>query len=289
MNILHSTDGGYDGQYRYVRFGQPVFLRDRTQPGGQIDLAEDGARGDDSLKGHFRGTFDDDNTFTGNWTNADATKSYPFSLKRVDVIEKYSTTEPAYRVEASVPRFVAATPFYAALSAQLRRRARDEVRSQTAELRTETSDPDPGPLPFENTSSMEVLYADDTLVTLLREDYDYSGGAHGNYGFAAETFAWRGGKLVELHPSDLLSDDSTRPLARLIRADLRRQKAGWPEQAVLSKLDQMTVNPTADGLVFTFDPYEVSCFADGSYSVMIPYNQITACIPPASPLAHLMH
>jgi len=288
MNLVHSTDGADDGQYRYVRFGQPVFLRDQTKPGGQIDLAEDGDRGGDSLEGHFRGTCDDDNNFAGIWTNSDGTKSYPFSLKRVDTIEKYSTSEPKYRVAASVPHFVADTPFYVALSAELRRRAREEVRSETAELRTDTSDPDSGPLPYVSTSSMELLYAADTLVSVLRQGYDYSGGAHGNYGFSAETFAWRGNKLIELHPSDLLYDDSAPQLASLIRADLKRQKASWPEQATLSKLDRMTMNPTADGLVFTFDPYEVDCFAAGSYSVMIPYSQISTCIPPQSPLAHLV-
>jgi hypothetical protein len=289
MTLTRDGDGGMTGQYRYVKYGQPVYLKAMPTPDAEtIALDEQGSRADDNIKGHFTGTIDAAGSFTGTWTNANETRKYPFSLQQIDSIDKYAATDPAYHVQASVPHFLADTPFYSALNAKLSSAARDEVLTNVADLKDQTADAAHGPLPYDNTSSMEVLYADNAMVSILRMDSSYEGGAHGNYGYNAHVYIWKAGKVKELTTPAMLAATSAPRLATLIQADLVRQKAAWPEQKDMSKLSALVINPTADGLVFTFNPYEVDCFAAGAYSVMIPYRQIASAVPINSPLKRLM-
>ena len=44
-------------------------------------------------------------------------------------------------------------------------------------------------------------------------------------------------------------------------------------------------NITADGLLISFDPYQVAAYAAGPQTVLVPYGELQLVIDPHSPLA----
>jgi hypothetical protein len=48
-------------------------------------------------------------------------------------------------------------------------------------------------------------------------------------------------------------------------------------------------NITPDGLLITFDEYQVAPYAAGPQTVLIPYSQLSAIIKPDGPLARFIH
>ena len=48
-------------------------------------------------------------------------------------------------------------------------------------------------------------------------------------------------------------------------------------------------NLTADGLLITFDEYQVAAYAAGPQTVLIPYSQLSSILDPQGPAAKIMH
>ena len=132
----------------------------------------------------------------------------------------------------------------------------------------------------------------DTLnyVIFLSQDYIYMGGAHGGVsGDGSLTFNKNDGSLIEAF-LDSSRVDSIQPLIvngllsyyhsmdeRITEEDMRSRLM---IDGNLIPLPALRPYPTAVGLVFTYQQYEIACYADGMPNFVIPYNNIAAFLTP---------
>lgn len=143
----------------------------------------------------------------------------------------------------------------------------------------------------------EVIHATDRAVCLLEMHSEYTGGAHGNYWHVARCFVEENNQARELKLADLFepSSDWQQRLITFVNDDLRDQGASSlaspddeaeeneTRSATLEIDDLATFALAPSGLWFFFAPYHVGCYAEGAYSVRMPYSKIESCIPMNSP------
>ena len=116
------------------------------------------------------------------------------------------------------------------------------------------------------------------------QDYTYLGGAHGGVGGdGCFTFNAKDGSFVE-HLIDRSQTAAMQPL--LIAGMLRYYKEADVEMTQDELLDNLMIEdrtiplpvwepyPTAEGLVFTYQQYEIASYAEGMPSFTVPYEEI---------------
>ncbi len=132
----------------------------------------------------------------------------------------------------------------------------------------------------------------DTLdyIVFLSQDYIYMGGAHGGVtGAGYFTFDRRDGSLVE----DMVDPSQTDALQPLLARGLVSYYRGFGEEMTEEQLpDRLqlledriplpawTPYPTADGLTFVYQQYEIACYADGMPAFTVPYEDIGPFLTP---------
>jgi hypothetical protein len=143
-------------------------------------------------------------------------------------------------------------------------------------------DPDddwPG-IPFEQLLNFCVMYYSEDLVSVFGTGYEYTHGAHGNYTHYAENFWIVNGEITLVRLSDLFMDGSNwqELLCHHASADLQRQKEPdfIPCSLTIEELDVFWL--AEEGITFVFAPYEVGCFAEGSYAVHVPWSVLQPVI-----------
>jgi hypothetical protein len=96
--------------------------------------------------------------------------------------------------------------------------------------------------------------------------------------------------MSELFPkdSDYLGVISRHCIAELSKRDIGFY-GGFQQGAEPTPDNYRNWNITADGLMITFDEYQVAPYAVGPQSVTIPYRALTSLINPKSPLAMFPH
>ena len=130
----------------------------------------------------------------------------------------------------------------------------------------------------------------DTLnyVVFLSQFYTYTGGAHGGIGGDGDlTFSKVDGKLIE-HFVDSTKVEAMQPLLREgLKSYFAENGVKMTDNELFENLqigisgNERTIPlpmlqpfPTGEGLVFTYQQYEVACYAAGMPSFVVPYNKI---------------
>ena len=130
----------------------------------------------------------------------------------------------------------------------------------------------------------------DRYVVFLSEDYIYLGGAHGGIlGRGGLTFNKENGRLVE-HFLDPACLDAIQPL---LRKGLTDYFSDTDAEITPEELDNYlflesgvipfpawTPFPSDDGLVFTYQQYEIAAFAAGMPNFTIPYDDLLPYLTP---------
>jgi hypothetical protein len=122
-----------------------------------------------------------------------------------------------------------------------------------------------------------VAYNKNGYLILYSEVYDYSGGAHGNYGFFSVCLDLKNKKRLEL--SDLLTADSV-TLQRFIEKQFRKDYELKPNEPLTQILfeDKLPANNNFyfddEGIGFRYTPYEVAPYAAGIIDVKLSYNEL---------------
>jgi hypothetical protein len=274
------------GSYRYMLYGKPIPLTQVSSDPAKIVLDEQGDRDEyDKVTGVFRGSFAADRSFIGTWSNPDGTRSLDFHLQRFADVVQQKTECARYKAQACYPQFTGDSPFTRALNARLTDIIKSAYAGSVKEMDETTKQPDPGPLPYEEADDTDVVFGDDSFVSLLSESYSYTGGAHGNTGYQAVNLLWKDNHLIELHNQDLIDPDSRAQLDAVLLKALGREKAANAKDERELKFDDLVINPTSKGLLFKFGPYEVDCYAAGTFTVMIPYRDLTKVLRADGPLS----
>lgn len=133
-----------------------------------------------------------------------------------------------------------------------------------------------------------ITYYSEDLVSILIENYEYSGGAHGNVYYGVFNYDLRSDNVKPIVLDDLFKSNTQylTLLTALNLEDLKQQGASWVLDGSVEELtDALGVfNITPRGLLFTFAPYLVGPYAEGVYEVTIPFNKLKNIIDPTGPL-----
>ena len=141
---------------------------------------------------------------------------------------------------------------------------------------------------------LDIVHATEKAVSLVETRWEYTGGAHGNSLIAGRNFVSSNGEVLQLKLDDLFdpaSDWSYRMIKHCV-LDLRSQGASHiPETPIdgvddgglllIDDLASFTMSP--DGFRIYFGPYHVGSYAEGIYTVQIPYDIIRDCLTADSP------
>lgn len=146
--------------------------------------------------------------------------------------------------------------------------------------------------PFAMEVTWRVAAETPRLLSLVRESYDFAGGAHGNSASMTLLFDKVAGR--EVAPATLFPAEASLPrLEGTLCNALKRVKAEagavpldgetwscpkWRDsQAALAPV----AGGRATGLTFLFSPYEVGPYAEGGFEVTLPATEFRADIAPA--------
>lgn len=149
--------------------------------------------------------------------------------------------------------------------------------------------------PYDIGWTWEIVWSDETRVSVLQSWYEYTGGAHPNHGTGSALWLVPEQRTIGL--PDLFTDGSEGSPVMLvlldaIRADLIDQKQRRLGDVYNAEQDEMwlgdlapradsfgafTLAPSSEGeraggLIFHFDPYAVGAYAEGDYRVLVPQS-----------------
>ncbi len=243
--------------------------------------------------------------FNGNWTSAKGAKTLPVELieRTVDLggglkimtrkqdekiqAQKYSidTTYPQLTdgSDAQVENFNKMMSDFVSQQAK-RFKAENKRTSQTGGGQRSEDTP-------ENALDIKynVIHADKDLISVLYTVYVYTGGAHGNAASRAFNYDLRRGKMLEL--SDLFEPNSNflKLIADYSINTIKKRKISddsWIESGAGAKSQNYASwNIVPQGLMITFDAYQVAAYALGPQEVIIPSSVLKGAIKRDSPLA----
>lgn len=128
-----------------------------------------------------------------------------------------------------------------------------------------------------------VVYNDNDIVVIDKGIYEYTGGAHGNYGSDYLNIDRANKKLWKL--SDIMQVDTAR-IVPMLEAQIRKDfliEKGEPLNTRL--LDDEVEIPASfyisnKGITFVYGLYEIASYADGMVNVFIPYNKLMNLLKP---------
>ncbi|MDP8218959.1 MAG: DUF3298 and DUF4163 domain-containing protein [Candidatus Theseobacter exili] len=142
-------------------------------------------------------------------------------------------------------------------------------------------------------SECSIHFYSDELVSLLENVYAYTGGAHGNTNYSSWNYWIQEGDavLIDLNALFLDKSDYVEVLAGFCLKDLKEQEAGWVTDGMVNSLDEINLKVftiSLAGISFYFAPYEMGCYAEGTYTVTIPYSELKDIIDLNGPLKTLV-
>lgn len=198
---------------------------------------------------------------------------------------------PSYRIKAEIPTLQGSTAFSVVnFNTAMTNLVNDEIdrfKKSTAELPADT--PSPG-------SSFDVTY---TLV-LQRPNFwgfkvdfsGYSAGAAHPYHYSKTVNYDLGlGRQLELSELFLANTDYLTVIAEYCIAELSQRDIGFEgfsDGAAPTPENYRNWNIAPDGLMITFDEYQVASYAAGPQTVIVPYAELKAVIDPGGPLSGLI-
>ncbi len=155
-----------------------------------------------------------------------------------------------------------------------------------------------GPNQWEAEDRLSIVFLSPELLSVLQHHWEYTGGAHGNYGTSARTWVREPGATAarEVALAELFrtkSDFKPRLLEVLTAAytEARRDRFDEeppPEAGALTEVHldyAWAITPA--GLRFYYPPYELGSYAEGEYVLLIPWERIADVLADDGPAAAL--
>ena len=137
---------------------------------------------------------------------------------------------------------------------------------------------------WEYESKISKAFETPKYIVFLHQTYEYLGGAHGGVGgLWYMTFNRSNGKKV----TNFFVKEATEKMQGLLKKGLKEYfcESGAPIKTDKELMEQLQIDgnviplpvqepyPSAAGLIFTYNQYEIACYAAGMPSFTIPYEQ----------------
>lgn len=302
---LHQYGKNVVGYYYYNKQQQPISCRGTVEKDSLHLSAYLGSSIDETFAGIWKAS-----QVSGKWLNSQTNKSLSFALQ-VDAAKSAQftyvfvtgskipakgkadgpqaeyvegtiwPTDPGNKLTAAIRKQADIAANTSPGAAFLKRKnafLADYVKETTSVSQKELTES--GGMYSRSTDSNLILaYLTDQLAVLASSTYEYTGGAHGNYGTAYSTIDLKTGKVLNL--SDILTPAGKQKLPALLAANFRKQYGVKPNESLESAgLFEKQIKPndnfylTATNLTFCYNPYEIGPYAMGQVFISIPLSQL---------------
>lgn len=313
---LHKNENKVDAVYYYKNTGGWLTLSADNFSGDSILFSEYGEvyninndNEEDTLHPQLKCRLQND-LLTGTWFSKDKKTSYPIDMKEVYPagsyrfsFESYTDSLKAFPAKPESPMAEIDNSFVVCenngwLNDEIKKilnydsslsfkdgfkKAKNVYfNDYKKELPAENDSSDFQSLNYSDSKNLYVRYNEKEFVTIESEEYNYSGGAHGNYGSYFYCFDISGKKRLKL--SDVLSADSV-TLQHIAEKYFRIQ---YYVKSALNEVlfeNHLAVNDNfyfnEKGIGFLYNPYEVASYAQGEIHIFIPFKALQKYIQPA--------
>lgn len=301
VEMTLTRDGNkLSGKYSYVKVGKALALSGSIGSDGSFTLTESAPTG--ATSGVFSGKWSASETsgaaiLQGEWKDPSGRKARDFYLteqmifftggarfttKTVNEVNK----PKMFEISAEYPQISGVRPTIAAAFNTL---IRTRVTKATAEFRKAMLSQTAEDIKWAKERGMSntceisygITYADDEIVSIVFQEYQFTGGAHGNTASSTITFDLKTGREVKLadlfkprsNYLQVLSDFCVKKL----KEDMSEMTdADWIETGAGAKAENYrSWNLTKIGLVVNFDAYQVAAYAAGPQEVLVPYTELS--------------
>lgn len=284
------------GRYWYERVGTPLVL-DGTFVNGRIQLAERTCEG--AAAGSWSGAFHPlKSTWSGQWTSADGARSFTFELARVaEIIATEQTRMGFIKIHVAQPVFAGVAKHRGLQDVQVA--VDDEIWAAAASIWEDPADvlsedvefdPEAPWWLWEHFSAVTIRYYSASLISMVNEVYQYTGGAHGMT--VHTSMNWAVGKNgATAFTIDQMFKGGTgweKTISDYVIQDLEARGADWVVSGEVrdvsaDHMNRFTVSPA--GIDLIFGPYEMGCYAQGTWAVLVPWSACRGLIDPVGPVA----
>ena len=314
-NLNVTMDIAYDGSsftgtYYYDKKGEPISITGSIDSSGKANITED-------VNGNTTGTFIGEfstSSFVGTWISSDKKNSFPFELKedytdgalnfdayfREDSVVLFDTMKnspsgkltqfflipsPASSIDSSFRKKIfqasfgkkqAKTDVNAIMENDVKLYAKDYLENR------KDFDATYGTYSYnwENSTRSGVIYNEGGILSVTSFFYEYSGGAHGNYGEGYTVFDVSGGDTIGI--KDIFAPGFENKLNTIIeqrvKSEYKIPQGGSLEEAGFLVEDGIKYTDnfylTKSGIGFLYNPYEIAAYSLGQIKVFIPYNEL---------------
>jgi len=224
----------------------------------------------------------------------EAVRSAPQLLIRREALDKYEqdTDRWLLHMEYYVPEV--SGEGYEAVSESIRKWSEQRVQELQkmadqyagyAEEEAVSSDAYSGYYQYSIFEDVRPVRGDRHAVSMLELNSEYTGGAHGNYGYTGITFDSESGQILKLE--DILTDSGQfrASATEYITENLREQYgdsliSGYEEAVkdIWTRDGGPNWYLDAAGITFIFNPYEIGPYAMGAVYVTVPYTEFASYI-----------
>ena len=301
MELLFEKDSSRNGRYCFQEFS-PVEINTTNHP-----------------QQNFLYLYYRSGTFTGTWKGSEGKKNFPVNLQERYPKGSYPFTPAAYldavaafpqepkSPEAKVNYYYLMADGNTTESKWLNKQLRlqlnlitpDTAKSWTAELRQQAVNyfrdyreeasqfaeekQLPTFLNYESSSKADIKYNANHYVIVEQMTYEYSGGAHGNWGSKLLVMDVQQKRILSLQD---VVHASARQLQPLVEKAFRSQYKLADTDSLNTILFENQLLPnqnfyfTSQGVGFIYNPYEVAAYVMGQIFVFIPYTELNNYLDP---------
>jgi hypothetical protein len=196
---------------------------------------------------------------------------------------------PRYIIQVRYPQIEAATGGARIFNVYIEQIINQFVESFVSEI--ESYDYDEYLADFANglTTDYRPTYIDANQISInLLQSVYYAGAAHPLPFSRAVNFDLRSGRIIDLDELFMDGVDYLPRISDYAMNDLREQGVLlWEEGALPSAENYESWNITMEGLLFTFDPYQVAPYAAGFQEVLVPYEVLQDLLREGGPVPPL--
>ncbi len=249
----------------------------------------------------------------GTWFSKDRKRTLP--IQSQSCIGYLKIVHPRYDILIQYPVL---PPPYQALQTQLQTMAQKNYTSsvqsarkdeeELAKMKKENKEYADEVFRYASYDRTSVAYLGDTLVSMVSVNYLFTGGAHGMTAQSGNNFYRSAGtaNFRELQLRDLFRDLFVTPpslakaakspkdyidvLNTILMRELRKQNAEWVKNGELKSLTKdlreggIPFCLLQAGIAFYFNQYYAGPYAQGIFTVVVPYTTISDLVPASSPI-----
>jgi hypothetical protein len=213
----------------------------------------------------------------------------PIILVTKDLVE--NSTKPEYIIKIHYPEISgAASPAMLAFNVEAKKQAQALFAGFQKDFKNAESLPDPNFSSSFAEATYKVSYGEHGILSIITlAGFYYSGAAHPNSTYLVLNFNLIQGKKIELADLFIPGVDYLKAISDYCTADLKKQNRLEFAEGALPKAENYgNWNITLQGLLFTFEPYQVGPYAMGPSEVTIPYAILKPLLKAGNPLTVLV-